>query len=260
MVESTEWDQYREIHDDLLDCYCFTKKIQSDQMTLSDFYAEWVYLKLKMQKKTTHELAQNILLNMQHQESRLHHNATVLATLFLDARYRVFLLNKPAEKQLAMNHLIRLWKRISDLKQGNEHSSAANNLNAGIEDVEVDDLDEHLNSIEGSEQTTEHLSTDDILLKLQKFDVEMNKKKREPKSNNAMDFWVANGHLPPELLEMAKVLFAAACTEVSVERNFSALAFIYNKLRCNLSEENLSDILFVRLNKDIFDEIMAKFL
>lgn len=63
--------------------------------------------------------------------------------------------------------------------------------------------------------------------------------------NHAMNFWATNGSLYPELHEKAEVLFCTACTEVSVERNFSALAFIYNKMWCNLSDENLTQWNFI---------------
>lgn len=59
----------------------------------------------------------------------------------------------------------------------------------------------------------------------------------------------------PELNELANVVYAASSTEVSVERNFSALTFIFNRYRCNLTDEHLNDILFIRLNKHIFYEL-----
>lgn len=84
----------------------------------------------------------------------------------------------------------------------------------------------------------------------------MNSVRREDRKSHAMDFWETYKHKYKEIYILAKIIFAAAPTEVSVERCFSWLAFILNKYRYSLSDENLDTILFIRLNKKIFDDIV----
>lgn len=67
------------------------------------------------------------------------------------------------------------------------------------------------------------------MLILSKFDSDMKSRKREPKMQHVMDFWEMNKTIKPELNELAKIIFAVASTEVSVERNFSSLSYILNK-------------------------------
>lgn len=91
-------------------------------------------------------------------------------------------------------------------------------------------------------------------MKLQRFNVMMEKKKWEPPTRHPMDFWEENKHLHPEIHLLAQLVFAVCPTETSVERNFSGLSYVLNKYRCNLSDKMLENILFVRLNKDLFEE------
>lgn len=255
-IEEAQWKEFQQLRETLFDCYKFTKKIQGVQETLSDFYADWIDLKLKLNKKASHEFTQTLIECMEQREETVHENATLLSAVFLDTRYRVFLNNKPTAKQVAINHLCRLWSRVCQLKNmdeeySNDQSSIENNEN------NADDLDAYMDSLENSSQrrqSTTSTSLDQIMLKLQHFDREMKNKKRDSKSNHPLDFWKSHGHSFPELHELANIIFAASPTEVSVERNFSALTFIFNRYRCNLSDENLNDILFIRLNSDIFFE------
>lgn len=257
-VSDSEWEELKKIRDVLFDCFNFTKKMQSEQMTLADFYAEWVDLKLKLNKNNSHEFAINLVARMEEREENVHKNASILSALFLDSRYRVFLNNKPTQKQIAINHLTRLWKRINDLNNGPATNANDFILTEDAVDPDADELDHFLNALENNSNVNSFstTTTEKIMLKLQNFDIDMSNKKRDPKSNHALDFWRVNGHAYPELHELAMVLFAAAPTETSVERNFSALTFILNKYRCGLSDENLSEILFIRLNKEIFYELV----
>lgn len=94
--------------------------------------------------------------------------------------------------------------------------------------------------------------------KLAQLDTELKARKRDALTMHPMAFWEANKTIKPELYEIAKAVFAVASTEVSVERNFSALSFILNKYRCSLGDEMLEDILFVRLNKSLFEAATLK--
>lgn len=215
-------------------------------MTLSDFFAEWLDLKIKI-KKSTKEFARNLILRMEQREKILLENASVLSALFLDSRFRILLKKNPIQKQTAITHLSRIWKRIQDLKPTsniNEEQLLAN-------DESQNDFDKYMDSLELN-SAIQPTTNEDILFKLQEFDLEMSKRKRDPKSKHVMDYWDESKNLKPELYQLACVVFAAASTETSVERNFSALAFILNKYRGSLNDETLEKILFIRLNKDLF--------
>lgn len=257
VVGNSEWKKFEQLRDTLFDCYQFTKKIQGVQETLSDFYADWIDLKLKLSKKASDKFTKTLIECMENREQNVHENATLLSAVFLDSRYRVFLNNKPTAKHVAINHLCRLWKRICELKSVDEEQN--NSFSLENDETSIDDLDAYLDTLEGhscSRSLMSSSTTEQIMFKLQTFDREMSTRKRDPKTNHPLDFWKLHAVEYPELNELAHVVFAASPTEVSVERNFSAVTFIFNRYRCNLTDENLNDILFIRLNKDIFHEVI----
>lgn len=254
-INDNEWEQIENLHDILKECYIFTQKTQAEQMTMSDFYADWIALKLMLKKKTKCEFASNLIQFMTAREKNLFGNSTVLAALFLDSRYRLFLKDKPMEKHTAMTHLTCVWKRLEDLKPVEERISNANDVNTELAD-DVDELDILLSSLENAPSSHIQSGCDKIAVQLQKFDDEMANVKRDERSKHPMDFWESKKNKYPDIYQIACVIFAAAPTEVSVERCFSGLAFILNKYRCSLTDENLNNILFIRLNKAIFKNIV----
>lgn len=250
-----EWNDLTEIRDVFEDCYIFTKKVQSTQMTISDFYAEWIDMKFKLKKMPVYDLAEQLLYYMERREAKFMESPITLSALFLDARYRVLLNDKPMAAQMAINHLACLYKRIRDLCPLNlpsfESTSSVPN-----DDQNNNDFDNYLDSLDQGAQYNSQPACEGIMPKLVQFDIEMKSKKRNSKKNHVMNFWEANKTVKPELFELAKIVFAVASTEVSVERNFSALAFILNKYRCSLTDAMLDEILFVRLNKNLFRELV----
>lgn len=154
--------------------------------------------------------------------------------------------------QTAMNHLAGLWKRIRELQPSVQitNSQTKSGAKETNETINNDDFDNYLDSLENNVTTA--ISCEEIMIKLQQFEIKMKTTKRVPKTKHAMDFWEDNKAAYPELYELAQVVFAVAPTETSVERNFSALSFILNKYRCRLSDENSNEILFVRLNHTLF--------
>lgn len=51
------------------------------------------------------------------------------------------------------------------------------------------------------------------------------------------------------------MLFGVPNGQTSVERAFSSLDFIYDRRRCNLSADNLNNILMIRLNPTVLDDL-----
>lgn len=54
----------------------------------------------------------------------------------------------------------------------------------------------------------------------------------------------------PQLYRLASIVHGAAATEVSVERLFSGVHFIYSALRTRLKSSILNDIMIIRTNKN----------
>lgn len=260
-LTDSEWDDVEELRDILHDCSEFTKTIQGVQISLSDFYAEWIQLKLKLQSKQHNTFVNNLIECMNQRGDDLLGDPLFLSALFLDIRYRVLLNAKPVQKQLAMNQLTLLWKRICALQPKPQEAENTNAPTGHVGGAEIDSnlMDAYLDSLESdSHQQTMTTSSENIMFMLQQFNIEAEKKKREPAIRHPMDYWYENKHAMPELYELAKLVFAVCPTETSVERNFSGLSFVFNRYRGNLSDKTLELIMFVRLNKELFEKVVTK--
>lgn len=193
-LTDAEWKKIDEIRDVFKDCYYFTKKSQSEQVTLSDFYACWTEMKFKLKNKPNSELVDNLICYMDEREIELLQSPVVLAALFLDARYRVLLKDIPLATQTAINHLANLWKRLCDLQRAHNVNLQQENNNDSenqcATDVNVMNFENYLDSLESSQAvtSTNRTNIDEIMTKLTLFDTKMNSKKRESTKKHAMDF------------------------------------------------------------------------
>lgn len=86
------------------------------------------------------------------------------------------------------------------------------------------------------------LVPDDFSVAIESFD---NIKKENP-SMSIFEYWEKRRDSP--LYNIATTILSVPCTQVSVERSFSALKFVYSDLREKLSNENIENILLIRLN------------
>lgn len=72
---------------------------------------------------------------------------------------------------------------------------------------------------------------------------------------NVLEYWLNLKFSKPDLHQLAVVALSVPTTQVSVERAFSALALVLTDHRTRLSEETLENILILRLNKNLFDDL-----
>lgn len=149
-IDEHEWQKIDNLCVTMKCCYCFTKKTQAEQMTMSDFYVEWVAIKLSLDKRVECDFATKLGQCMIDREKDLFQNQTLLAALFLDARFRVFLKDKPLNKHTAITHLGRIWKRLQDLKPtvANETESSNENDDTIQNHNDCDELDSLLTTLD----------------------------------------------------------------------------------------------------------------
>lgn len=140
MPELTEedWCKYVELLSILKLTYDATIKMQAEQIAPSDFFAIWFELKLKLSKHKNIPFAKRILDGMLNRENEKNilNAAPILASVFLDSRYRVLLTSE--QKQQACEHLDRLWTRLKQLQS--QAAAPINNIENVINDEEFDSL------------------------------------------------------------------------------------------------------------------------
>lgn len=79
--------------------------------------------------------------------------------------------------------------------------------------------------------------------------------KRSAIDTNIFTYWAEKKSTHKELYELSTVTNSVPITQVTVERAFSSMAFIFTALRNSLAPETLENLLLIRLNRDIFDEL-----
>lgn len=234
-----KWDELKDLIDVLAIPYLPSIKIQAEQCTLTDMWAAWNLLLLQLEKNSS-ALAQNIRKSLIDREHVIK-NPTMFAALFLDPRYKSVL--KQPEQQVAICELLSLHNKIERKKTQNNQ-----------QEREIDELELMLMAAEINE-SGEEVSLCESRTAIQREFDHFKRLKRLDKDSFVLEFWQKNKAKFPCMYELARVVFSVSNGQTSVERAFSALDFIYDRRRCNLDPDILNDILIIRLNSTILDNL-----
>ncbi|XP_022161059.1 uncharacterized protein LOC111027145 isoform X1 [Myzus persicae] len=79
---------------------------------------------------------------------------------------------------------------------------------------------------------------------------------------NILKFWKSMENIYTEIYVLAKIILSVLSTQVSVERLFSGLKFIFSPYRCNINLQNPEDQLSVRpvRTNRLFDKVDSEYL
>lgn len=257
-LSESVWEQIKNLCDALQPFNETTIKIQHQQLTISDFYGEWLRCKRKMESINS-TISKNLLTYMKKREDKIFKNEVLLSCVLLDPRYS-FLLT-PDEISVARRHLIQLNYVINSIKDrgctNNDNLSTAVlacNSDESVEETAIDDFELMLEKEEKIFRSNRPIVTSDspsINIDFCINDYIENVVQGGPRlasSTNILDHWKNQKKEKPEMYKLSQVLMAVPATQVSVERLFSNLAFIYNPLRSRLSESVLEAIILIRSN------------
>lgn len=242
-----------------------TKLVQRTNCTLSDYYGECIIMEEKLKKMVAKsnnktDLAK-CLLDSFRARKHLFKNEAIISAVCLDRRFSDAL--SAEETELGKKSLYRLYKRVcesmeTEKSDANEASKDDSDFDfekffiaKGHEPIEAD------NQVEENNAFNLQMNETDFLIMLGDFE---NKVKRLHHTVQIIQFWKEEKTNFPELYVLATILNSVPPAQAAVERCFSALSFIYDCRRCNLTMDHLEDILIIRLNKqmvyDIFEADM----
>lgn len=236
-----------------------TINFQSEQLTLSDFYGQWLRCKSKINSIDS-TFAKKLVEQITKRESKVFTNIVLISCVFLDPRFVFFLSEE--EKERAQSHIKKLWLALMDIKSRNkENENSDQNVNA-LQTVNTD-LDEEVQIVDHTEDEFEKmLEIEDKKRRLSSIQIQTDAMNidedlyeyskivdgpRLPSTTSILKYW-KDFKDSPALKEVAQTIMAVPATQVSVERLFSNLAFIYNPLRSNLNETVLENIVLLRSN------------
>lgn len=249
-LSDSEWFDLDKALQVLQITYNATIKLQAAQITLSDYFAIWINMKLKLNKLNNLKLAHDINEKLDERErvKQIMESPPVLASVFIDSRYRVLL--TPAQKLKAREHLTEVWHRyrkIREPKEGesNECTETENGGHPG-------DLMELLNE-KARLGNDIYFGNDEHALKR----IDLLPQQRDL-NDSVLQFWYRQRESEPILYEIACIINASAPTQTTVERAFSSFSYVLNSYRNSLSDENIDNVLTVKQNKDLFDVIKLK--
>lgn len=244
MTESN-WHGMKEIIEVLKPTAILMKKLQNAHISLSDVFAYWTDTILALQElqaeKPECDFLDEMFRNVEARFKSVSSNALMLASVYLDPRFQLLL--DSAEKNKAIDYLTKLHLIHSPV---GICQSNANQLNYSSQ-VRLTPLEKLLRSKEVNEVTTENVSADAVTHIRNRL-IDFGNIPRQPSTSNLLLFWEENKSNWFELYSLAIIVHASPGTEVKVERNFSALKFVLNRLRNNLSDYDLEKILIIKLN------------
>lgn len=254
-----------------------TKLLQRRDCTLSDFYGACIKMrekfKIAAQKNNLKtDLAEQLLTEFEKRNGQLMKNAAMLAAVLLDRRFAVDLSDR--EVELAKIQLSNTWERYrnSHKSLNEEQSQPTPNENECVGNVSddfdfdmtlflkskageiIDENECELNvSTIGVEcntlaiQPNYQISKQQFLILLNEFE---EKFKLVDHKTNMFNFWKNQKQSSPELYAISLIFNGIPPSQATVERDFSTLGHIFGPLRYNLSDQMLSDIMLIKLNKE----------
>jgi len=253
-----DWQQVETISKALLPAKVCSKKLQTEQLTMTDFYGAWISCKIQTNVLNSN-FANKLVQLMTNREKIILNNQVLLAAIFLDPRYNITLNRE--QSATAIRHLTNIWICLKQMELNKEDVNSINlecDQNASDHNSPtdpIDDLEIYLRSKVNDESTSSDFGTlsnsqtetieTKIETLLKSFSIE---EKRLCHKINILQFWKSKKLVYPELFELSNVVFSVPATQVSVERLFSGLKFVLSPYRCNISAKNLENQLLVRTN------------
>lgn len=232
-VDDLFWADVNEIVTVLQPGFDFTVNMQKVGYGLADLYIGWLRVKKSLQKlseKTRLNLATKLIENIEHRASSLFNSPLLLCAVYLDPRMSFTLTDE--QKSKAAADLISIHDRIS---KNNE------SLNTGTNDT----LDEMMQEFNARHTVTE---SNTLIKEMSVYETEKSSDYKAP----VMTFWEDNAQKYQLLRPLADLLHAIPSNQCCTERSFSSFTYVRNKLRMAMFPQNISNVLMVRLNKDIY--------
>lgn len=248
-LTTTEWTKIEELVAALQPAKICSKRLQSEQLTVGDFLAAWLRCKIEV-KKLKSDIAVALYSAIVSRESTLLQSECIVAALFLDPRFSVYLSNEQRAK--AIEHLSALYTKTDQIKGhsvGPNFDAADGNSSGEESSSEIGCSDPLEQLLQHKEKGTRGISPADPVTNIKELLRNFSKHPRLPSDTDILMFWETKKISHPELYQLATTVMAVPMTQVSVERSFSHLRFILDVLRSRLSEKEIKELLFVRLNK-----------
>lgn len=237
VVDDVFWNEVEEIVSVLQSSYNFTIEMQRIGYGLSDFYIGWLRVKRNLQRfvksAPRFNLAGKLVDNMDKRSPSLFKSPLFLCSVFLDPRI-MFILSDEQKATAAMD-IIKIHERVTESSKIYDENSG----NDTLDEIQNEFRAQHIGQQNASVNLLQVIST---------YETEQPCDMKKP----VMEFWEKNADKYSLLVPIADILHAVPSNQTCTERAFSSLSYIRSKHRMSMSDQNLSNVLMVRLNKEIY--------
>lgn len=225
---------------------------------MGDFLAVWLRCKIET-KAIENDLSAILVSAMEEREEILYSTPTILCAIYLDPRWHI-MLNKD-HQTLAEKYLGNLWDRMQSLKHklGDDMNATDNTAFLTAEaksspekDYQTENIDPLERMLREKEHAVASASKTSEVRQINNLIKDFKKSSRMPVSEDILQYWEKKRYTDSELYQLSQIVLAVPATQVSVERIFSHLAFILNRLRNKMGAATINNILLIRCNH-IFD-------
>jgi len=257
-----EWQQVDILFTTLLPSKICTKKLQYEQLTLTDFYGAWIACRIETES-LNNTFSNKLVQCLTSREQNIMDNQVLLAAIFLDPRFNITLTEYQCN--IAITHLVNIWFHIKELEMSQVVSNSANIETENIIDEsltsnydDTDKLEDFLKQKESDNQcssissstSSQQNSQNAILTKMETLlkTFQLDEKRLNHKTN-ILEYWKTMKTKYPEIYQLSQIVFSVPATQVSVECLFSGLKFILSPYRFNITPMHLEDQLLVRTNR-----------
>lgn len=239
-LTKTQMERLRELREALVPIVRASKKFQIDNLTLTDFYLEWLKFEMEISRMKTYS-ADSLLINIQNRSKTFLENLSIKTAIYLDPRLKASLTdNQQMEAKL---HLKNVFMKI---KANSEHHSKGECSLTVLPEAppRTDEFDKYLHDLI-RKTASNSLNWKDYHEKLF-FDYDNSTRMNHNLS--VLEFWDSKRLQSPELYNFANVLFGIPATQATVMRGFSALNFLRLNSKENLPKATLDKLLLIKLN------------
>ncbi|XP_062553751.1 zinc finger BED domain-containing protein 4-like [Armigeres subalbatus] len=242
------WDFVQNYVEAFKPLYICTKNMQTKHVSLADFYLQWLNVIKEMRKIPQNPFSTELDEALINRLRNLRRSRAFQMALYLDPRfnYKGSTIFKPDEKELIQGYIIDTCNRIRAYQESKSAALETSTL------TNEDDLDVFITEMYGEcDAPPDETNGSRFLHQLKALDVEP----RQTHGYDVWQHWVNRRDTHPELYSVAKVVLAVPSNQVSVERAFSALPLVLTDRRSGLGEDTLENILLVKLNGEMFDDV-----
>lgn len=230
------WNEIEELATSLKPAKIATASIQSEQLVVGDFYGI-MYKCVVDTRETYTTFGDELCTAIESRMNTLYDIDCFVASLCLDPRYRVVLTRE--KLNYAKNFLQNLWNVRNRNYIINECPDTSSEVL--LNENEVDVIDQMLQQkfVQQSSSVTRHSNNKNIASLIDEF----HSLPLVDRKTDLLQWWETNKFMYPELYSLALIVHSLPVTQVSVERLFSGLKFVFSDLRGSMHASILNDVM-----------------